>query len=404
MPKGVYDRTPMLSVIHLFSGMGAMELGLKLAGISCHTVCHIERDAHAASVLVHHMNQGELDVAPIWGEVETFNGGRWRGRVDLVTASIPCQPWSSAGQRGGVSDDRWLWPEVFKVLADVGPRWFFLECTPGLNPRSGGGGLPYILEDLARLGFDAEWGLLSAAAVGAPHLRQRFWLLAYSRHSRLLADADRSRREVVGDRDRGERPRDHADGSSGTNVGDADRPRHLGASGDEPASEGEHGLRPTNTADLVDGAVEVVAYADSDERRAASGEPGELPGLASGRCQTVADAASVDEREPHNPVSAIARQDSRSDVGGSSGGRWPPRPDDTDGWRRWVAAGGPEPQIRRSTSRGSVQLGRPPGLADALHLLGNGLVPAVAAAALAALATRAGWGHLTTEDDRPLTT
>ena len=89
----------VLHALKLCSGYDGMGLGLQLAGVACRTVAHVERDAYAAAVLVARMEDKALDPAPIWDDLTTFDGRPWRGRVDLVTAGFPCQPFSAAGQR-----------------------------------------------------------------------------------------------------------------------------------------------------------------------------------------------------------------------------------------------------------------------------------------------------------------
>lgn len=163
----------VLHALHLCSGYGGFELALR--GIA-RTVAHVERDAYAAATLVARMEEARLDRAPIWSDLTTFNARPWRGRVDIVTAGFPCQPFSTSGKKLGVDDDRWIWPDIARIIRDVGPRYVFLENVPGVVR----GGLAYVLGDLAALGFDAEWGLLAASAVGAPHKRERFWLVAVS--------------------------------------------------------------------------------------------------------------------------------------------------------------------------------------------------------------------------------
>ena len=163
-----------LRSIELCAGYGGFTLGLRDYGVS--TVAYVERDSYAASILVARMEEKRLDQAPVWDDLCTFDGTAWRGRVDLITAGFPCQPFSTAGKQEGVDDDRWLWPDIAKIVADVGPSYVFLENVTGLIRA----GLPHVLADLADLGFDAEWGVLSAADVGAPHLRKRVWILAHA--------------------------------------------------------------------------------------------------------------------------------------------------------------------------------------------------------------------------------
>ena len=105
------------------------------------------------------------------------------GPVDLYTAGFPCQPVSQAGKRRGADDPRWLWPWIAETIRHLRPRWVLLENVPGLlawDPFSA------VLAALAQLGYDAEWQVLSAAAFGAPHLRRRVWIVAYtSQHGRV---------------------------------------------------------------------------------------------------------------------------------------------------------------------------------------------------------------------------
>lgn len=208
-------------VLELCAGYGGFSLAFKLAGIESRTVCYVEREVFAASVLVARMEDKVLDEAPIWDCIETFDGKPWGGKVDIITAGFPCQPWSKAGLQKGVDDPRWLWPQIFRIVCEVGPRFVFLENVPALNGRDGGG-LSFILADFAKIGWDAEWGLLSAAEVGAPHRRERFWLLAHCNSEGLF--------EVGRESGKGGNPRDNFDRCGSTVVADTDgaRPERPG--------------------------------------------------------------------------------------------------------------------------------------------------------------------------------
>lgn len=157
----------------LCAGIGGLELGVGLAVPGYRCVGYVERDAYAAATLVARMADEALDQAPIWDDLESFDGRAWRGVVDLVSAGFPCQPFSSAGKQLGLADERWLWPLVERIIGDVQPRWVVLENVPGLVRH----GLGPVLSGLARRGYDAEWGLFRASDVGAPHRRERFFLL-----------------------------------------------------------------------------------------------------------------------------------------------------------------------------------------------------------------------------------
>ena len=102
-----------------------------------------------------------------------------RDAVDIVCGGFPCQPVSLAGQRKAQDDERWLWPEFARVLGVLRPRYVVIENVPGLRSR----GMADVLRDLSQIGYDAEWTSLSAADVGAPHRRERVWLLAYPQNN-----------------------------------------------------------------------------------------------------------------------------------------------------------------------------------------------------------------------------
>ena len=164
----------------LFAGGGGLELGLSLAlGTNYRPVTYVERECTSAAVLAANMERGWLDKAPIWDDVTTFTGdvvSPLVDNIDIVTAGFPCQPWSVAGSRKGTEDERWLWPHIFGLVREIRPRSIFLENVPGLLH----GGIEHVLGDLASVGFDAEWGSVRASDVGAPHRRERVFILGYT--------------------------------------------------------------------------------------------------------------------------------------------------------------------------------------------------------------------------------
>lgn len=116
--------------------------------------------------------------APVWDDLTTFDGRAFGGRVDLVTAGFPCQSVSIAGRQLGVDDARWLWPHVIRVVDECGAPMLFVENVPGLLTASNGEAFAEVLGNLAARGWVAEWDCFPAAAVGATHLRDRFFMLA----------------------------------------------------------------------------------------------------------------------------------------------------------------------------------------------------------------------------------
>jgi DNA (cytosine-5)-methyltransferase 1 len=159
----------------LFAGAGGGLLGSRILGWS--TVCAVEVDPYARSVLFARQRDGHLERFPVWDDIRTFKGAPWRGTVDVVSGGFPCQDISSAGQGRGLAGARsGLWHEMRRVVDEVRPRFVFAENSSHLRTR----GLGTVIDGLARLGYDARWCVLGARHVGAPHRRDRMWILAYS--------------------------------------------------------------------------------------------------------------------------------------------------------------------------------------------------------------------------------
>lgn len=126
---------------------------------------------------------GLLPPFPVWDDVRTFDGRRWRGLVDVVSGGFPCQDISAAGKGAGIDGARsGLWREMHRIINEIRPEFAFLENSPLLVGR----GLARVLGDLAEIGYDAEWLVLGADDVGAPHVRKRIWILAHDPHANGL--------------------------------------------------------------------------------------------------------------------------------------------------------------------------------------------------------------------------
>lgn len=137
----------------------------------------MEINAFCARRLMQRQNEGHLPPFPIWDDVCNFDGHPWRGVVDVVSGGFPCQDISAAGTGAGLDGERsGLWVEMARIIGEVRPAFCFVENSPMLTSR----GLGTVLGDLAALGYDAEWGVLGAADVGAPHKRERCWIVAYA--------------------------------------------------------------------------------------------------------------------------------------------------------------------------------------------------------------------------------
>ena len=162
-----------LRELALFAGAGGGILGGHLLG--WRTVCAVEWEPYAACVLAARQNDGILPAFPIWDDVQTFDGKPWAGRVDVVSGGFPCQDISAAGRGAGIEGKRsGMWFHMARIIGEVRPRYVYVENSPMLTSR----GLHRVLGDLAEMGFDARWGVISAADVGAPHQRDRIWIVS----------------------------------------------------------------------------------------------------------------------------------------------------------------------------------------------------------------------------------
>jgi DNA (cytosine-5)-methyltransferase 1 len=279
LPAGAGD----LFGLSLCSGAGGLELGLHLALPGYRTVGYVERDAYAAAILVARMEDTALDHAPVWDDVASFDGRPWRGAVDIVTAGYPCQPFSVAGKRRGADDPRHLWPHVARIVGEVAPPFVFLENVAH-HLRLG---FPDVAGGLVGMGYRLAAGLFTAAEVGAPHKRERLFILAH-REGCELADPACLLRDPL---ERWQPDRD---------------------------------ARP---------------LADADGERREQAERGQ------------AQDGRPDRRKPDvDDADGAGSQGRRDDIGEHAGERppWPPGPCDADGWREFLRhAPDLEPSIRR---------------------------------------------------------
>lgn len=164
----------------LFAGVGGGLLGTQPLGLR--TICGIELDRRRRCLLARRQNQGLLHSFPIWDDVCTFDGRPWVSRVDIITGGFPCQAFSTATRGRHTAID--LWPEMLRISSEIKPEYVFAEnVTPKAIERAA--------KDCSEMGYKTEMLSLSAADLGADHIRERFWLLAYSDDkSKLLSTID----------------------------------------------------------------------------------------------------------------------------------------------------------------------------------------------------------------------
>jgi DNA (cytosine-5)-methyltransferase 1 len=172
-----------LKLLDLFSGIGGFSLGLESTGFF-ETIAFVEKDKFCRKVL-----QKKFNNIPIEEDIRNVRGTNYA--ADIITGGFPCQPFSVAGKRKGTADDRYLWDETIRVVAECKPRWFIGENVEGLININNGMVLRQVQTDLEDQGFQVQCIVIPASGIGAWHQRKRVWIVAYS-------DSNRHRSKVRG--------------------------------------------------------------------------------------------------------------------------------------------------------------------------------------------------------------
>ena len=164
-----------MKVGSLFSGIGGFDYALSKIGMEI--AWQVEIDEFCRNVLAKHAPE-------YWPNAERFSDVKKVGKhnlkpVDLLCGGFPCQPFSNAGWRKGSEDNRNLWPEYFRIINELRPRWIIGENVASLLTSEKGRYFAGILSDLASIGYDAEWHVISACSIGFPHMRKRLFVIAY---------------------------------------------------------------------------------------------------------------------------------------------------------------------------------------------------------------------------------
>lgn len=373
--------------ISLCSGYGGIDLGLKRVLPDLRTVAYAEIEAFACELLLSRMEAGQLDAAPIWSNLKSFPWGAFSDRVDILSGGYPCQPFSAAGRRLGIEDERHLWPYIADGIRILRPRICFFENVEGHISL----GLREVIEELEGLGYRATWGIFSAAEVGAPHQRKRVFILANRNNEGLEGDISRlsfSRR-----REMPNRPVAGSRGSSGA--------WELADSNSSRSGEDWQSSEPWATGSEQPSCVEGRGNAgEIRERQAWPSRPGE-PQFGWEPPRVVADARR-DAGERRDTVGEVPCGDDGASGAGEAGGCG--GKDEAGEWSLTESGGiGAEPAMGNANSRqtepevgGDVD-GATSGVGyaelcvssdnrtDELRLLGNGVVPATAAKAFVTL-------------------
>lgn len=167
-----------LTHFSLCSGIGGLDLAAEWAGFR--TIGQCEIDEYASKVL-----EKNFKGVHNFGDIRTITAesvGRYgikAGEITVISAGIPCQPYSLAGKGLGDLDERDLEQEYMRVIGELKPRWAVIENTPGLFSRNNQRYFHRILDDFSALGYSVAWGMWGAVDVGAPHERQRIFIVAH---------------------------------------------------------------------------------------------------------------------------------------------------------------------------------------------------------------------------------
>jgi DNA (cytosine-5)-methyltransferase 1 len=177
MGDGRLNDVAIPTYLSFFSGIGGLDLAVRLAVPEARCIGYVEIEVPAVGILAARMEDGSLDAAPVWSDIRIFPTGLYRGRVAGAVFGFPCTDLSVAGKQAGLEGGTrsGLFYDAMRVVREVGCEWVFLENVPPVLAFPAGHS---VLRELAESGFDAEWISLRAADVGAPHRRERVFILA----------------------------------------------------------------------------------------------------------------------------------------------------------------------------------------------------------------------------------
>lgn len=158
----------------LFSGIGGFDLAAEWCGMT--NVFQVEIDQFCQKVL-----EKNFPNTKRYGDIKQFDGTEYRGTIDVLSGGFPCQPFSQAGKRAGTEDDRYLWPEMLRVIREIQPQWVVGENVAGLITWNNGLVFEQVCADLEAEGYEVQPLVIPACAVNAPHRRDRIWFVAHSK-------------------------------------------------------------------------------------------------------------------------------------------------------------------------------------------------------------------------------
>jgi DNA (cytosine-5)-methyltransferase 1 len=170
--------------VDLFNGIGGFAIAAEAVwGDEYVNLGHSEIEKFPCQVYHKHFPQSKC-----LGDITKIDWSKYAGRVDILTGGVPCQPASVAGQQRGKSDNRWLWPEAFRALREIHPRWCIFENVRGLLVLEGGLVFDELLSEMESYSYEVQAFIIPACAVNAPHRRDRVWIVAYNNNTVVICD------------------------------------------------------------------------------------------------------------------------------------------------------------------------------------------------------------------------
>ena len=291
-----------LRVLSLFSGIGGIDIACEWAGMKI--VGQVEIDDFCQKVLTKHWP----DVKRM-KDIKNVKGDEF-GTIDIIVGGVPCQPASVAGKRRGTEDDRWLWPEAIRIVRAVRPRWCVFENPAGILSLQGGVPFNDILSEMEREGYEVGAYSIPACSVGAPHKRERIFIVAFSAsvQCRAGSEVERVLRTVP-----------------------------------ENGQEYDYPDRPGKTRDAY------VADTQNPDRRRADGEEN------SGRRDTEAGGCNIEgDRQKHGAVESRLGGMSYGPACRMDGYRWPAGPGEQYPWEPPRIATGVKDRVARLKALGNA--------------------------------------------------
>ena len=345
--------------VSLCSGYDGIGRGLERVIPNLRTIAHCEIEAYAIAGLISKMETGQLDSCPVFSDLKHFPFRELRGRVTILSAGFPCQPFSSAGKRQATEDPRHIYPWIADGISICLPRYLLLENVPGIisaKTADGESVLKHVLGDLEQRGYSCTWGIFSAEEVGAPHQRKRVFILAQLPNTRSPHGGEVQFAEGRAEEDAKEQESDRNGNQRGVGqLGNppSERPRggraHRACEQSEVLGEGlesdgelahpcNKGSSPSRGESQHEGAIKQSRNRACEGREAelahpASGQPGQSQArnggqdTSGGSEEELGDTARLDGKQS-NAETDQARRACEEDRGSSDvrGTEWPARP------------------------------------------------------------------------------